>query len=151
MNISRLVWLPLALVASGAMAAIPPKWIRQCRRCRACNRLRGMLPPDPSGTEGGRKVDLMTDYVLNRSAAILLGKALFWDMEVGSDGATACASCHYHAGVDHRITNQLNPGQAHTNANVASIFNKPFVASDIPGDVASYATCPAARAGRTTR
>ncbi|MHC8312425.1 cytochrome-c peroxidase [Pseudomonas sp. GT1P32] len=109
--------------------------------------LRGMTPPDPSGTEGGRKVDLMTDYVLNRSAAIRLGKALFWDMEVGSDGATACASCHFHAGVDHRITNQINPGQANTNANVASIFNKPFVASDIPGDVASYVTLSGGKGG----
>ncbi len=101
--------------------------------------LRGMTPPDPSGTEGGRKVDLMSDYVINRGAVVLLGKALFWDMAVGSDGATACASCHYHAGVDHRITNQINPGQANTNANVASIFNKPFTAADIPGDVPSYA------------
>ena len=99
--------------------------------------LRGMTPPDPSGTEGGRKVDLMSDYVINRGAVVLLGKALFWDMAIGSDGATACASCHYHAGVDHRVTNQINPGQANTNANVTSIFNKPFTAADIPGDVPS--------------
>ncbi|MFJ3367645.1 cytochrome-c peroxidase [Pseudomonas sp. NPDC086251] len=113
----------------------------------ALQSLRGMTPPDPSGTEGGRKVDLMTDYVLNRGAAILLGKALFWDMEVGSDSATACASCHFHAGVDHRITNQINPGQASTHSNVTSIFNKPFVASDIPGDVASYATLSGGKGG----
>lgn len=113
----------------------------------ALQSLRGMTPPDPSGTEGGRKVDLMTDYVLNRGAAILLGKALFWDMEVGSDSATACASCHFHAGVDHRITNQINPGQASTHSNVSSIFNKPFVASDIPGDVASYATLSGGKGG----
>jgi cytochrome c peroxidase len=109
--------------------------------------LRGLMPPDPSGTEGGRKVDLMTDYVLNRSAAVLLGKALFWDMEVGSDGSTACASCHFHAGVDHRTTNQINPGQANTNANVSSIFNKPFTASDIPGDVPTYTTRSGGKGG----
>ncbi|MBV7571642.1 cytochrome-c peroxidase [Pseudomonas sp. PDM32] len=109
--------------------------------------LRGLLPPDPSGTEGGRKVDLMTDYVLNRSAAVLLGKALFWDMEIGSDGSTACASCHFHAGADHRTTNQINPGQANTNANVSSIFNKPFTASDIPGDVPSYTTKSGGKGG----
>ncbi|MGE8337053.1 cytochrome-c peroxidase [Pseudomonas laurylsulfatiphila] len=109
--------------------------------------LRGLLPPDPSGTEGGRKVDLMTDYVLNRPAAVLLGKALFWDMEVGSDGSTACASCHFHAGADHRTTNQINPGQANTNANVSSIFNKPFTASDIPGDVPSYTTKSGGKGG----
>lgn len=109
--------------------------------------LRGMTPPDPSGTEGGRKVDLMSDYVINRAAVVLLGKALFWDMAVGSDGATACASCHYHAGVDHRVTNQINPGQANTNANVASIFNKPFTAADIPGDVPSYTTRSGGKGG----
>lgn len=37
--------------------------------------MRGLTPPDPSGTEGGRKVDLMGDFVLNRDAAIRLGKA----------------------------------------------------------------------------
>ena len=41
---------------------------------------------------------------------VVLGKALFWDMQIGSDGVQACASCHFHAGADHRITNQLNPG-----------------------------------------
>ncbi|MFW0754233.1 cytochrome-c peroxidase [Pseudomonas sp. H11T01] len=109
--------------------------------------LRGMTPPDPSGTEGGRKVDLMTDYVQNRAAAIQLGKALFWDMNIGSDGNTACATCHFHAGADHRITNQLNPGLSNTNANVASLFNKPFAASNIPGDVASYTTKSGGKGG----
>ncbi len=44
-----------------------------------------------------------------RMAAIELGKALFWDMQVGSDGQ-ACASCHFHAGADSRARNQLNQG-----------------------------------------
>lgn len=52
----------------------------------------------------------ITAYVKDKKAAIKLGKALFWDMQVGSDGLTACATCHHHAGVDHRDTNQLNPG-----------------------------------------
>lgn len=47
-------------------------------------------------------------YVKNRQAAIALGKALFWDQQVGSDGQ-ACASCHFHAGADSRVKNQLNP------------------------------------------
>jgi len=50
------------------------------------------------------------DYVNNEAAAAQLGKALFWDMQVGSDGVQACASCHFHAGADNRITNQINPG-----------------------------------------
>lgn len=41
--------------------------------------------------------------------AIALGKALFWDQQAGSDG-NACASCHFHAGADTRLKNQLNPG-----------------------------------------
>lgn len=53
--------------------------------------------------------DLAT-YVRDRAAAIRLGKALFWDMQLGSDGVTACASCHYAAGTDNRVTNQVNPG-----------------------------------------
>ena len=39
-----------------------------------------------------------------------LGKALFWDMQVGSDGIQACASCHFRAGADPRSRNQLSPG-----------------------------------------
>ncbi|KAA0988323.1 cytochrome-c peroxidase [Pseudomonas sp. ANT_J12] len=139
--------IAVGLACESAIAASPPEVVTPVVDVPSLQSLHGMTPPDPSGTEGGRKVDLMTDYVLNRSAAILLGKALFWDMEIGSDGSTACASCHFHAGVDHRITNQINPGQANTNSNVSSIFNKPFVASDIPGDVASYLTKSGGKGG----
>ncbi|MFV8781963.1 hypothetical protein ACNKU7_06020 [Microbulbifer sp. SA54] len=47
---------------------------------------------------------------VGRLAAEVLGKSLFWDMQVGSDGVQACGSCHFHAGVDSRTRNQLNPG-----------------------------------------
>ena len=59
-------------------------------------------------------VPLPTDldlYIKDRAAAIRLGKALFWDMQVGSDGITACASCHYQAGADGRDKNQLAQGR----------------------------------------
>jgi len=46
-------------------------------------------------------------YVRDRAALGVLGKALFWDMQLGSDGRTACASCHFHAGADHRAQNQF--------------------------------------------
>ena len=49
-------------------------------------------------------------YVKNRSAAVRLGKAFFWDMQAGSDGLTACGTCHFHAGTDNRMKNTLNPG-----------------------------------------
>jgi cytochrome c peroxidase len=51
------------------------------------------------------------DYVKDEKAAIALGKSLFWDMQLGSDGIQSCASCHFHAGADNRSKNQINPGQ----------------------------------------
>ncbi|HYX53819.1 MAG TPA: cytochrome c peroxidase [Candidatus Limnocylindrales bacterium] len=50
------------------------------------------------------------DYVANKQAAIVLGKTLFWDMQAGSDGVQACASCHFNAGADSRVNNALSPG-----------------------------------------
>ena len=50
------------------------------------------------------------EFVKDRPAAIALGKALFWDLQVGSNGNQSCASCHFHAGVDTRAKNQLSPG-----------------------------------------
>ncbi len=52
-------------------------------------------------------------YVRDPQLLVVLGKALFWDMQVASDGHTACGTCHFHAGADHRSCNQLsNPGGA---------------------------------------
>ena len=59
--------------------------------------------PGPSESE-------LAAFVRDKKAAIQLGKALFWDVKVGSDNQTACASCHFQAGADSRITNQLGPG-----------------------------------------
>ncbi len=64
-------------------------------------------------------------YVKNRRAAVALGKALFWDMQVGSDGVQACASCHFHAGADNRTRNQLSP-------NLSAVFD------EYQGDVLGY-------------
>ncbi|TKB95054.1 MAG: cytochrome C peroxidase, partial [Nitrospira sp.] len=53
----------------------------------------------------------LSEFVNDRQAAIRLGKALFWEMQVGSDGVTACASCHFSSGMaDTRSKNQLSPG-----------------------------------------
>jgi cytochrome c peroxidase len=57
--------------------------------------------------------------VVDKAAAIQLGKALFWDVNVGSDGM-ACASCHFHAGADARVKNQLSPGRMRNWAATAS-------------------------------
>ena len=48
-------------------------------------------------------------YIKDQRAAIALGKAFFWDQQVGSDGM-ACASCHFHAGADRRTKHQISPG-----------------------------------------
>ncbi|MEQ1845965.1 MAG: cytochrome c peroxidase, partial [Nitrospira sp.] len=55
----------------------------------------------------------LTEYVKDKQTAIALGKALFWDMQIGSDGVQACASCHFRAGADPRSKNQLSPGLKH--------------------------------------
>ena len=65
-------------------------------------------------------------YVKNKQNAIALGKALFWDMQLGSDGATACASCHFNAGADSRAKNQINPGFAHANQDGTSNSSNEF-------------------------
>jgi Di-haem cytochrome c peroxidase len=44
-----------------------------------------------------------------RLEAMVLGKSLFWDQQVGSDGVQACGSCHAHAAADNRTKNQVNP------------------------------------------
>src|SRR5689334_3698977 len=61
--------------------------------------LKTVAPPSPLGADR---------YVQDQAALIALGKALFWDMQAGSDGRTACATCHFHAGADHRLQNQLS-------------------------------------------
>jgi len=52
----------------------------------------------------------LAEFVKDKKAAIVLGKALFWDLQVGSNGMQSCGSCHFHAGVDSRDKNQLSPG-----------------------------------------
>jgi len=70
-------------------------------------------PPKPLASLKTAKVPEpanLGDYIADRTAAIALGKALFWDMQAGSDGVQACASCHFHAGADDRAQNTVNPG-----------------------------------------
>jgi cytochrome c peroxidase len=76
--------------------------------------LKGVPVPEPPD---------LGDYVADRQAAIVLGKALFWDVNAGSDETQACASCHFNAGADSRIKNQLNPGQRGVSAALASVFD----------------------------
>jgi len=61
--------------------------------------------PDLTGVISTATVDGKTGL----QWAAVLGKALFWDQQAGSDGV-ACASCHFNAGADSRLVNQLSPG-----------------------------------------
>lgn len=99
--------VPLAGVTSNAMVDGSPGTVAVSAHIGAIDIVRPLvslkatpIPPVPG----------LQDYVLNMRATIALGKALFWDSKVGSDGE-ACASCHFAAGADNRMKNQLNPGQ----------------------------------------
>lgn len=46
--------------------------------------------------------------VKDKDWLLVLGRAFFWDQQMGSDGGS-CASCHYSAGTDNRLTGQMNP------------------------------------------
>jgi cytochrome c peroxidase len=81
---------PVLLRAQGIITEPPP----------VLQSLKGVAVPEPEN---------LGDYVMDREWAIVLGKALFWDMNVGSDEMQACATCHFNAGADTRIKNQLNP------------------------------------------
>jgi cytochrome c peroxidase len=102
------------------------------------------VAPDPSNPFGLQPVkpDLVAAGILNpalseaeaRKWLIVLGKALFWDIQVGSDG-NACASCHFSAGTDSRVTNSLNPNFT----NVSAAWDRPGLNKDgvevaSPGD-----------------
>jgi cytochrome c peroxidase len=72
----------------------------------------GSLPGDLRGQPVPAPPNL-GDFVKDPVMARALGKALFWDMQVGSDGVQACASCHFRAGADPRSKNQISPGLRH--------------------------------------
>ena len=64
----------------------------------------------------------LCDFVKDEAAAIQLGKAFFWDMQTGSDGVTACGTCHFHAGADSRAKNQLSPKGAPESQELGASF-----------------------------
>src|SRR5712692_10337203 len=72
--------------------------------------LKSVPTPEPSNLSPFLQTDASGNVrSAARAVAIALGKALFWDSAVGSDGQ-ACTSCHLNAGADSRTRNQLNPG-----------------------------------------
>ena len=78
--------------------------------------LRAVAVPGPAN---------LNDFVKDPVMARALGKALFWDMQVGSDGVQACASCHFRAGADPRSKNQVSPGLQHVPVRTAPTRSAP--------------------------
>ncbi len=77
---------------------------------RKLNSLKTVPVPGPTAAE-------LNDLVRDKAAAIALGKAFFWEMQFGSDGFTACATCHFNAGADSRTMNQADPGLRRVDSN----------------------------------
>lgn len=97
-------WAAAALLVVGlvgVMLAPGPAWAQNLTAAVLAPSLKRVPVPQPSN---------LGTFVKNKAAAIALGKALFWDMQVGSDAVQACASCHYHSGADVRAKNTMNPG-----------------------------------------
>ena len=91
--------------------------------------------PGPGSLKALRphRIPELDSYIRDRRAAIALGKALFWDMQVGSDGIQACASCHFRAGADPRSINQANPGGANNPDLTVNVgINHQLSAADFP-------------------
>jgi cytochrome c peroxidase len=72
--------------------------------------LKTITIPGPTAAE-------LANVIKDKNAAIALGKAFFWEMQFGSDGQTACATCHFNAGADSRTNNQTDPGLRRVDGN----------------------------------
>ncbi len=77
---------------------------------RGLGSLKTATIPGPTSAE-------LANLIVDQKAAIALGKAFFWEMQFGSDGKTACASCHFNAGADSRTGNQADPGLRRVDVN----------------------------------
>jgi cytochrome c peroxidase len=99
-----------------------------------------LTPPQPINTENNIPLDTAGNGIIkDKGWAIVLGKALFWDIQAGSDNQ-ACASCHFSAGADSRIRNQWSPG-----------FNQKPTEDKTFGSITSFdgEAIPGAVAGKT--
>ncbi len=88
-------------------------------------------PPPSLKTVAIPEPNNLGDFIKDKTAAIALGKSLFWDMQVGSDGLQSCATCHFHAGADSRSKNQISPGVLRVNANKTPNPDKTFNAGNV--------------------
>ena len=94
--------------------------------------------PATQGPIPGPGVDLnfqplSAEIVKDQTALIRLGKALFWDMQVGSDGIQSCGTCHFSAGADIRNRNQISPNLSDANFKLNAV-GPPASGSGLGGD-----------------
>src|SRR5262245_8578388 len=112
MNNCRLGIIGIAVALSGYLVATAaagggapdPAEVRQAAFDAGLNALATVTVPGPNSLS-----EYMNSGPAAHQAVLILGKSLFWDMQVGSDGQ-ACGSCHFHAFADDRTKNQFNPG-----------------------------------------
>ena len=66
------------------------------------------LIPMPTQAQLQAPLPNLTGIVKDTNAAIALGKAFFWDQQIGSD-LQSCASCHFNAGARHEDPERAEP------------------------------------------
>jgi cytochrome c peroxidase len=127
-----------AIAAALMVCLSTPTMPAETLREGTCNNASERFPdnnPGPGSLKAVRPLEPtnLNTYVRNRQVAIALGKAMFWDMQFGSDGIQSCASCHFRAGADPRSINQANPGGAdNPNTTIHVGVNKQLTAADFP-------------------
>ena len=99
-----LTFIPAFGGVAGAAPPLDPAAVRAAAVAAGLSSLGAVGVPQVSNLG-----DFLTSGQAAKSMAVVLGKALFWDMQVGSDGQS-CGSCHFAAGADNRVKNQWNPG-----------------------------------------
>ncbi|MGF1731348.1 cytochrome c peroxidase [Photobacterium kasasachensis] len=103
-----------AIVTAGCLIGLSSSLVYAEVEPSPISSLKGIQPASVPGIE---------EYIKDKKAAIKLGKAFFWDMQVGSQGQS-CGSCHFSAGADNRVKNQLSPGLNHNDETLKEIFDE---------------------------
>jgi len=109
-----------ALAAAPAVGTVTVDQVVSLREVPVPEPMAVVWDPATQGPIPGPGTDLnfqplSAEIVKDQTALIQLGKALFWDMQVGSDAITACATCHFSAGADIRDRNQISPNLSDAN------------------------------------
>jgi cytochrome c peroxidase len=136
-----------------ASTSATPRAIETPREGECANNPFPDVNPGPGSLKALRPVDPpnLHQFIQNRQAAIVLGKALFWDMQVGSDGIQSCATCHFRAGADPRSKNQLAPGGKNNSRQIVDLgVNRQLTPADYPLHVFANPTDRMSAVLRTT-